>query len=317
MPNYTNYELRSEVLKFDEYTSLLKHINLASKVDYCIQFKLPLPEDYNPKYFHASTEFYKEHYPEYWKEGEKIIKSNRERVRRLRNKLDYLISNFDAHFITFDFNDNFLNSTITKTRRRYISRFLNSLNTPYVANVDYGSENGREHYHAVIGCKVPKDKLYEYIFTLNYGGLKSLRIRKNGASPYKLSKYITKLTNHSVKETCKRCSLLYSRKYPLPSSSELVASMLGNTPLPEHSTHNTQITSNNTSNRKYKTLKLKQSFIVRQFTKRCTMCDKLIVDKIENLPYYTLTRENLKTMYFCPDCIKKYKIVTDTPVLLD
>lgn len=161
---------------------------------------------------------------------------------------------------------------------------------------------------------MPKEKLFEYIFTLNYGGLNVKRIRKNTSSSYKLSKYITKLTNHAVKETCKRSTLLYSRRYPLPSTSKEVASMLGNTPLPKHST-----STDNIPNTKHNTRGLKmrnQSFAKRVFTARCCMCGNIIADHIDNAPYYTLTRENKKTIYFCPDCKKYYKVTTDSPYKL-
>ena len=102
------------------------------------------------------------------------------------------------------FNNEILASTSEKTRRRYISRFLRSLNAPYVANIDFGKDFNREHYHAVV--KVPKIdlKLYAYgfIFAETVHHAKSL---------IKLSKYIAKLTNHAIKETTRRNVLLYSR----------------------------------------------------------------------------------------------------------
>lgn len=75
-----------------------------------------------------------------------------------------------------------------------------------MANKDFGATNGREHYHAVV---LVKGKLNYSKW--RYGCLNGQKIRLNGISNEKLAKYLSKLTNHAVKETCKRSVLIYSR----------------------------------------------------------------------------------------------------------
>lgn len=59
-------------------------------------------------------------YPSEWAECEKICLSDEERVRRLRNKLHWLISNHNAHFIRLGFWDETFAKTSSQTRRRYV-----------------------------------------------------------------------------------------------------------------------------------------------------------------------------------------------------
>ena len=78
----------------------------------------------------------------------------------------------------------------------------------YVANIDYGSKNKREHYHALINC----DKV-DFKSWRKYGNINAKRVRNKDieSDKTKLSKYIAKLSNHAIKETTKRSCLIYSR----------------------------------------------------------------------------------------------------------
>lgn len=112
----------------------------------------------------------------------------------------------NALFLTLTFTDKCLNSTSPETRRKYVRRFLKENSVRYVANKDFGATNGREHYHAVV---LVKGKLNYSKW--RYGCLNGQKIRLNGTSNTKLAKYVSKLTNHAIKETCKRSVLIYSR----------------------------------------------------------------------------------------------------------
>ena len=52
-------------------------------------------------------------------------------------------------FCTLTFGPEILASTTAETRAIYVKRFLKATFGAYVANLDYGGKNGREHYHAV------------------------------------------------------------------------------------------------------------------------------------------------------------------------
>ena len=163
-------------------------------------------DKYNPGYKEYLTLFRKD----IWKEAERINDASRHRTIRLKERIRSIIENYDSTFVTLTFNDHILETTTFETRKRYVTRYLKSYGVPYVANVDYGKEHEREHYHAVIGTQ-----------TLNYkdwhsnGAVKGKKIVKkknlDSDGDLKLAKYITKLTNHAIKETCKRNALIYSR----------------------------------------------------------------------------------------------------------
>ena len=133
----------------------------------------------------------------------RIENANSKRVKRLKLRIERIIDANNSTFLTLTFSDKVLNETSAETRRKYVARFLKSCNAPYVANVDYGSKNHREHYHAVIGSQTIA------LSNWAYGGNKALKIVINNTNA--LSKYVCKLSNHAIKETTRRSSLMYSR----------------------------------------------------------------------------------------------------------
>lgn len=142
---------------------------------------------------------------ELWKECERINHAATKRALRLRERIEYFLSLGHCFFVTLTFNDSCLSSTTEETRRAYVKRFLRSQSSNYVANIDYGSENGREHYHCVIVCDNVDLSSWE-----KYGFIFYEHIKRPKSS-IKLGKYISKLTNHAIKETCKRQAIIYSR----------------------------------------------------------------------------------------------------------
>lgn len=143
------------------------------------------------------------------KEIEQMTKEVRnfyKRLQRCREKVSILLKK-ECYFYTFTFTDAVLNTTTEKTRRRYITRLLRRSN--YVANIDFGKKNAREHYHAISDV---------YLETYPYGFYTAIKIRLdydevgNCTTLSRLSKYVAKLSNHSLKDTTNRARLLYSRK---------------------------------------------------------------------------------------------------------
>jgi len=142
-----------------------------------------------------------------------LYDSRRKKVERLKKKLEYRINNFKCLWLTLTFRDDVLDNTSELTRRRYIARFLKSLNIPfYVANIDYGdkekNENSleREHYHAIIQSDYLDMALYDYGFVFVE------QIYNTTDSIARISKYINKLTAHAFKDSTRGQSrLIYSR----------------------------------------------------------------------------------------------------------
>lgn len=136
----------------------------------------------------------------------KIINSGMRRATRLRSRIEDIIPQSDSTFITLTFSDSVLASTSEKTRKAYVERYLKeqSNGLPYVANIDFGKDNNREHYHAVCAFRVNPKEWHKY------GGIRTLKVRKT-SKPIVLAKYVSKLTNHGIKETGKQVRIIYSR----------------------------------------------------------------------------------------------------------
>lgn len=124
-------------------------------------------------------------------------------------------------FATLTFEDKYINKREPRTRRKYIKKYLEQFDG-YIANIDYGKDNGREHYHAIIFIKseildhfeteIHKDKKKQFCHYLKkeqlpvwkYGHYSLEKEYKNlqneeDKSPRKLSNYIAKINNHSLK----------------------------------------------------------------------------------------------------------------------
>lgn len=123
--------------------------------------------------------------------------------KRLLNYFDKYTDNLV--FVTLTFSDKTLLNSSYESRRTYVRKFLKSNCKDYVANVDFGAINEREHYHAVCTNDIDFNGWYKY------GGLFVERIVVKNAGA--LAHYIDKLVNHAYK-VCTGLStrLIYSRK---------------------------------------------------------------------------------------------------------
>ena len=128
------------------------------------------------------------------------------RVARLKERIREAVESGSAYFITITFNDETLFKTNEKTRRVYVSRWLKGLTPFYVANIDYGSKNEREHYHAIITSDTRPPKSW------SYGFIDIKKVATSETDTKRVSKYISKLTNHAIKNTTKSKRIIYSRK---------------------------------------------------------------------------------------------------------
>lgn len=145
------------------------------------------------------------------KECVKINHADYERTKRLRERIGCMLESGPCIFLTLTFTDKSLSETTPKERRVAVTRYLKQFNGSYVANIDFGKDKTktmREHYHALIQC----DKV-DFTSWRKYGNINAERVRIKAFEEdnKKLSKYICKLSNHAIKETTKRSTLIYSR----------------------------------------------------------------------------------------------------------
>ena len=202
-----DYHFKSEVLK-SGLPKLQKQV--SQSLYFNINGKLPFTKYTFDEALNLYKYFYNNYFDE-WKEATRINHASFERTLRLRKRITKILEasqnpEYNAIFLTLTFTDKTLNSTSDETRRKYVRRFLKDNCICYVANKDFGARNGREHYHAAV---LIKGKINYSKW--KYGCLNGQKIRLNCMSDIRVAKYIAKLTNHAIKETCKRNVLIYSR----------------------------------------------------------------------------------------------------------
>lgn len=214
-----NYEFKAKVLSdFDFVVSEQRKISKAFYADY-ILYKdgLVAYSEYDTETAWERQSFLMSEYPTQYNEAIKLNHAFYERKKRLQRTIESMVNNFDCVFATLTFTDSYLEATTPENRRKYISRFLRSFGVPYVANIDFGDNHtytdtkgverqatAREHYHAVIAIgNIPLDKY-------KFGHIFVEKVVKS-TNEVKLAKYVSKLSNHAIKETARQSRLLYSR----------------------------------------------------------------------------------------------------------
>lgn len=198
-----NYELKAEIM--NNMPNCLDVVKAYNKREYL--FNSCLFDEITPELNYKTDiaiQLYQEN-PIVFDECERIVNADKSRRKRLRKRIENMFSMGACVFLTLTFTDDVLQNTDEKTRRVYVARFLKSVSSKYVGNVDFGAENGREHYHAVIVTNT------DDFSSWTYGFYKAITVRKEEADAKRLATYVSKLTNHAIKETTKRNALIYSR----------------------------------------------------------------------------------------------------------
>ena len=210
-----NYVYKAFLLK--NCPDLIERVNKARKYDfsyanyldygvvnYTIRLMIKCGKDYE-----TMGEIRNEFLNEYGNFGAinecvKILHANHERTIRLKRRIATFLNSGECSFLTLTFTNDTLSKTEPKERRVLVSRFLKQNSARYVANIDFGSKNGREHYHALIlGSNVDLNAWRKH------GAINIQKVHISNKDA--LAKYISKLTNHAIKETTKRSALIYSR----------------------------------------------------------------------------------------------------------
>lgn len=144
--------------------------------------------------------------PLYTERDYKDYENYRKKNQRARSRIEKIISSEKALFLTFTFTDKALQTTSENTRYQGVVRWLKSNCLDYVANIDYGNEHSREHYHAVVSV----NKKIDYT-SWRYGALNGVKIKRS-SSPLALAKYLNKLVNHAFKSSNNSKKIIYARQ---------------------------------------------------------------------------------------------------------
>lgn len=137
-----------------------------------------------------------------------LLESRRKKKERIQTKIEQLVESGKALFLTLTFREEVFMTTSKDTRRQYVRKYLKKYSGLYVANIDYGEDNGREHYHAIVDGVSDLD--FKQWFE-KYGAIHMRHIRTKNQQAEILSRYITKLTNHTIKNSTNNERVIYSR----------------------------------------------------------------------------------------------------------
>lgn len=140
------------------------------------------------------------------------------RVRKYIEMMFNIFKTSKLYFVSLTFNDDVLSSTSETTRRKYLIRYLKSINDYYIANIDYGKKNEREHYHCIIPIKDDdievfnaKKNIYHNKGAIWKYGFETCKcINREIDDLTRISIYIDKFANHTIKETTKNTRVIYS-----------------------------------------------------------------------------------------------------------
>lgn len=157
---------------------------------------------------------------------ERLFSRRKNNLRSVKKRIDKCVLHDHleyCYFLTLTFSEDYLSKTSAAYRRDQISRFLKSNFANYVANVDYGDENEREHYHALVfldyelECFLSRSDTGKVYFKYpsidyQYGYFKVQPVLKPCDDKTKLSKYMIKLKYHSSKDSTKFSKPIYSRR---------------------------------------------------------------------------------------------------------
>lgn len=210
MKDKPNYALKSQVIA-NGYCEIQRKISLSifkhnqeTQAYYENGEIIDLKKPYSFDYANQLLSIYSTN-KTMWQEAQKVNDASYHRNIRLKARIKNMLLSGQCLFLTLTFTNDILSKTSEKTRRTYVARFLKTYSNKYVANIDYGKKNEREHYHAVILC--------DYVSCKNwtYGNLDIQKIILNDTCNVKLAKYINKLSNHAIKETTKRVHLIYGK----------------------------------------------------------------------------------------------------------
>lgn len=145
----------------------------------------------------------------YTKQVISINNSRYHRIKTVKRKIKQIVNSDKGLFLTLTFRDDVLESTSEKTRRTYVFRFCKKYGYGYVANQDFGKETNREHYHVVI---FPKEELSKDIWEYGFMDIKPITCSSDDL--VRVSKYVSKMTYHAVKDTASINRIIYSRNNP-------------------------------------------------------------------------------------------------------
>lgn len=144
---------------------------------------------------------------------ERKLKARYMKVSRIKKRLIYLLTRYDfIYFVTFTFDDKLINRC-DRTKRDLIKSSLLSFDEhiKFILNIDYGKKTEREHYHCI--CATNNGSCLGTHLNNTYPSFTKTELcHKKSSDLKRLSKYINKLTNHSLKDSTRNKRIYFNFK---------------------------------------------------------------------------------------------------------
>ncbi len=137
-------------------------------------------------------------YLNYELEANQITRAKEARKRKKNRANSYIRGMFRAYnqlyFVTLTFSPESLEKLKVRTRKTYCREWLEQNCRDFIANIDYGKKNHREHFHALCALNDTSTTEWKYGFSK----VRKFKMPEDG-NPAKISGYILKLVNHAGK----------------------------------------------------------------------------------------------------------------------
>lgn len=137
------------------------------------------------------------------------------KVSRIKSHLVYMWHRKrHLYFLTFTFNDKYINKC-DRTKKDLIKNAIKKYDDScfYILNVDYGSKNGRQHFHCILATDLDSNLDLFMRDDNNYPCFVDVReVREDFTSLKCLPKYINKLSNHCIKDSTKSSRIFFNFK---------------------------------------------------------------------------------------------------------
>lgn len=139
----------------------------------------------------------------------KMRNNRKSRMRPLRDRIAFWRvwrdKTTEIYFVTFTFTDESLRSMSSDTRKQYIRRELSRFCEDYFGNIDFGKENGREHFHFIIVVRKGINPLEELNKLKELGAIKiekwrTTKYRSEQDALMATVNYTDKLAMHAMKD---------------------------------------------------------------------------------------------------------------------
>lgn len=147
------------------------------------------------------------------KKLESLLCSRYNKVSRIKQHMLFMYHRKKfLYFLTFTFSDKYINKC-DRTKKDLIKNCLKDFDEDiyYILNVDYGSQNERQHYHCIVGtdshCSL---KIFLQLTYPCFIWCEEIRFNNNSFKT--IPKYINKLTNHAIKKTTRSSRIVFNFK---------------------------------------------------------------------------------------------------------